>query len=444
METSYMRTSAEAVRQVISRYMVADGLDLVLDLERSRGVRLFDAKRQEYFLDFFSFYATNPVGLNHPRLTAESTLRELGTVAVQKPSNSDVYSRELADFVETFAREAKPDFMKYLFFIEGGALAVENALKTAFDWKVRKNFKRGIKEEKGYEVIHFRQAFHGRSGYTLSLTNTADPRKTQYFPKFNWPRIINPKCTFPLEGENLRHVEELEQQALQEIRSAIDGREEDVACLIIEPIQGEGGDNHFRPEFHRALRRICDEHEILLIHDEVQTGLGGSGRMWAGEHYVQPDIITFGKKTQVCGIMASGRLDEVPDHVFRIPSRVNSTWGGNLVDMVRCRHYLEIYREEKLLDNAKQMGRVLLCELQKLHEEFPDRVMNPRGLGLLCAFDLPTTEFRNEFRKKLFAERLVLLGCGERSVRFRTALNINEEEMMEGIQIIRQVLGAMA
>lgn len=443
METGYVKTSAEAVRQVISRYMVADGLDLVLDLERSRGIHLFDAKRQEYFLDFFSFYATNPVGLNHPRLTDESTIRELGTVAVQKPSNSDVYSRELAEFVDVFAREAKPDFMKYLFFIEGGALAVENALKTAFDWKVRKNFMRGVKEERGYQVIHFRQAFHGRSGYTLSLTNTADPRKTQYFPKFSWPRITNPKCTFPLEGENLRHVEETEQQALDEIRAAIAGHEDDVACLIIEPIQGEGGDNHFRPEFHRALRRICDEHEMLLIHDEVQTGFGGSGRMWAGEYFVQPDIITFGKKTQVCGIMASGRLDEVPDHVFRIPSRVNSTWGGNLVDMVRCRHYLQIYRDERLLDNTTQMGHVLLRELQKLSEEFPDRVMNPRGLGLLCAFDLPTTEFRNQFRKKLFEHRLVLLGCGERSVRFRTALNINEEELMQGICIIRQVLGEM-
>jgi L-lysine 6-transaminase len=444
METSYMKMSAEAVRQVIARYMVADGLDLVLDLERSRGVHLFDARRQEYFLDFFSFYATNPVGLNHPRMTDEGTIRELGTVAVQKPSNSDVYTRELAEFVEAFAGQAKPDFMKYLFFIEGGALAVENALKTAFDWKVHKNFLRGIKQEKGYQVIHFRQAFHGRSGYTLSLTNTADPRKTQYFPKFNWPRITNPKCTFPLEGENLRHVEELEQQALDEIRSAIAERGEDIACLIIEPIQGEGGDNHFRPEFHRALRRICDENEILLIHDEVQTGLGGSGRMWASEYYVRPDIITFGKKTQVCGIMASRRLDEVPDHVFRIPSRVNSTWGGNLVDMVRCRHYLGIYRDERLLDNTTQMGAVLLRELQKLNEDFPDRVMNPRGLGLLCAFDLPTTEFRNEFRKKLFAERLLLLGCGERSVRFRTALNIKEEELMEGLRIIRRVLGQMA
>jgi L-lysine 6-transaminase len=443
METSSLRMQADEVRRVISRFMVADGLDLVLDLEKSQGARLFDAKRQTTFLDFFSFFATNPLGFNHPGLVSAPFLKELGRVAVHKPSNSDVYSRELAEFVETFACEAKPDFMKYLFFIEGGALAVENALKTAFDWKVHKNFARGVKEEKGYQVIHFQQAFHGRSGYTLSLTNTADPRKTQYFPKFHWPRIVNPKCVFPLVGENLARVQELERQALEQIETAIERDPDDIACLIIEPIQGEGGDNHFRLEFHQALRRICDQHEILLIHDEVQTGLGGSGRMWAGEFYVRPDIMTFGKKTQVCGIMASPRLDEIPDNVFRVPSRVNSTWGGNLVDMVRCRRFLEIYREENIVEHARKMGDILLEEIKGLQTDLPDRVSNARGLGLLCAFDLPSTDFRNNLRKKLFEHRLILLGCGERSVRFRTALNISEEDLREGLRIIRKTLGEM-
>ena len=434
---------ADQVRHIISRFMVADGLDLVLDLEKSRGARLFDAKRQEFFLDFFSFFATNPLGFNHPGLASDEFVWKIGKVAVQKPSNSDVYSRELAEFVDTFAREAKPDFMKYLFFIEGGALAVENALKTAFDWKVRKNLAKGIKEEKGYQVIHFQQAFHGRSGYTLSLTNTADVRKIQYFPKFNWPRIVNPKCTFPLVGENLARVEALERRALEQIRAAIARDPDDIACLIIEPIQGEGGDNHFRLEFHQALRRICDENDILLIHDEVQTGFGGTGRMWAGQHYVQPDIMTFGKKTQVCGIMVSERVDVVPENVFKVPSRVNSTWGGNLVDMVRCRRFLEIYREENILEHTRRMGEALLKELTRLQADFPDRVSNARGLGLLCAFDLPSADFRNRLRKKLFEHRLLLLGCGERSVRFRTALNIDEEALQQGVAIIRQTLGEM-
>ena len=443
METSYMRITAPEVRPTISRHMVADGMDLVLDLDRSHGSRLFDAKRDEYFLDFFSFYATNPLGFNHPRMVSEEVVRELGRIAIHKPSNSDVYSPEMAQFVDLFARCAKPESMKYLFFIEGGALAVENALKAAFDWKVRKNFARGITTEKGFGVIHFRDAFHGRSGYTLSLTNTADPRKTQYFPKFEWPRIINPKCRFPVEGENLREVIETERQAVEQISEVIARQGDEIACLIVEPIQAEGGDNHFRPAFHSELRRICDESDILLIYDEVQTGFGGSGKMWASEYFVKPDLLTFGKKTQVCGMMAGPRLDEVPENVFRVPSRINSTWGGNLVDMVRCRIYLEVYEDENLLAEVQRKGKALLTEMREIEKAFPDKISNSRGLGLLCAFDLPSKEMRNEFRRRLFDNRLIILGCGEKAIRFRTALNITDEELEQGLSIIRKVLAEM-
>ena len=165
--------------------------------------------------------------------------------------------------------------------------------------------------------------------------------------------------------------------------------------------------------------------------------------MWAFEHYVQPDILAFGKKSQVCGILANHRVDEVPDNVFRVSSRINSTWGGNLVDMVRCRLFLEIFEEEKLLEHCRQMGEVLMKELHQLKEEFPSKVSNIRGLGLFCAFDLPDTEFREQFRQKLFENRLLILPSGERSIRFRTALNLTEEELLQGINIIREVLHKM-
>ncbi|MGH9340287.1 MAG: L-lysine 6-transaminase [Acidobacteriota bacterium] len=440
MEKSQLRVGAAEVHGVIGRHMQAEGLDLVVDFEKSRGVHLYDSKRGEFFLDLFSFFATLPLGFNYPRMTSRETVEELGRVAVHKPSNSDVYSREMAEFVEAFARLAKPDFMRYMFFVEGGAVAVENALKTAFDWKVRKNLASGSQQEKGFKVIHFHQAFHGRSGYTLSLTNTADPRKIQYFPKFNWPRILNPKCIFPLESENLARVQRLEEEAVSQIRAVIEEDPADVACLILEPIQGEGGDNHFRPEFHQRLRQICDEHEILFIYDEVQTGFGATGRMWAYEYYARPDILCFGKKSQVCGILVSSRVDEAPDNVFHVPSRINSTWGGNLVDMVRCRICLDIYREDKLVENSCQVGEVLLSALQDLQDEFSSLVSNVRGKGLFCAFDLPDTDFRNRFRKSLFDRRLVILPCGERSIRFRPALTIGPEEIYQGVDIMRQTL----
>ena len=229
-----------------------------------------------------------------------------------------------------------------------------NALKTAFDWKVRKNLAAG-KGERGSQIIHFRQAFHGRSGYTLSLTNT-EPMKVAYFPKFDWPRIENPYIRFP-EAEHLAETEAAEARAIAAIEAAVAANPDDIAGLIIEPIQGEGGDLHFRGEFLRELRRLADEHEFLLIFDEVQTGVGMTGRMWCHQHFgVEPDVLVFGKKTQVCGILASRRMDEVEDNVFRLPSRINSTFGGNLVDMVRFGRYLEIIEEEDLVGNAARVG----------------------------------------------------------------------------------------
>src|SRR5207248_8889633 len=134
-------------------------------------------------------------------------------------------------------------------FVEGGALGIENAVKTAFDWKVRKNFRKGHQSERGSQIMHLREAFHGRTGYTLSLTNTADPRKTQYFPKFDWPRIANPKLSFPVTDEVLVRVAAEERLALDAIRQVLAERGDDVAAIILEPIQAEGGDNHFCPDF---------------------------------------------------------------------------------------------------------------------------------------------------------------------------------------------------
>src|SRR5262249_20793199 len=157
------------------------------------------------------------------------------------------------------------------FFIDGGALAVENALKAAMDWKVRKNLAAG-RGERGTAILHFEHAFHGRSGYTMSLTNT-DPRKTDYFAKFPWPRLPAPCIDFSLhEAEAKENVLARERRAEAEIQKIIARSGTDLAAVIIEPIQGEGGDNHFRAEWFRTLRRICDESDILLIFDEVQTG----------------------------------------------------------------------------------------------------------------------------------------------------------------------------
>ena len=253
------------VHGVISHHMLRDGYDMVLDLEKSQGRRLYDSQHDRWFLDLFSCFATVPIGFNHPMMKEPAFLAALQRAALTNPSNSDVYTVEMAQFVETFGRLAMPDYLPRLFLVAGGSLGVENALKAAFDWKVRRNFRKGVREEKGTQVLHFREAFHGRSGYTLSLTNTADPRKYQYFPKFDWPRVSPPTLHFPVDAAERERVIRAEGDTLAAMKQAFAERHDEIACILLEPIQAEGGDNHFRPEFLRALRVLADENEALLI-----------------------------------------------------------------------------------------------------------------------------------------------------------------------------------
>ena len=429
------------VHGLIARYMLKDGYDLVLDLERSQGRRLYDSQHDRWFLDLFSCFATVPVGFNHPKMKDPGFLAKLQRAALTNPSNSDVYTTEMAEFVDTFGRLAMPGYLPHLFLVAGGALGVENALKAAFDWKVRRNLRKGVREERGTQVIHFREAFHGRTGYTLSLTNTADPRKHQYFPKFDWPRVDTPKLRFPVDAAELERVAKAEAATIAQIEAAFAERRDDIACIILEPIQAEGGDNHFRPEFLRALRQLADENEALLIWDEVQTGMGITGKMWAHEHDdVRPDLLAFGKKAQVCGMMAGSRLDEEPENVFRVSSRINSTWGGNLVDMVRCQRYLEIMAEEKLVENAATVGARLLGGMDALAAEFPARVSNVRGKGLMCAIDLPDGRIRDAVKDRLFDQGAIILGCGVVGLRFRPPLDVTAAEVDEGLELLRKAL----
>jgi L-lysine 6-transaminase len=427
------------VHDLLEKHLLADGLPMVLDLKRSHGAFLHDSLRDREVLDFLTCFATCPLGFNHPKLDTPEFRQRILPAALNKPSNSDFYTTEMAEFVATLSRTIPDSLNQRMFFIAGGALAVENALKTAFDWKVRRNLEAG-KGEKGYQVIHFHQAFHGRSGYTLSLTNTADPRKTDYFPKFDWPRVSNPKLSFPVTADVLEQVESAESQTLDEIKKALRENSNDIAALIIEPIQGEGGDNHFRAEFLRQLRELADEEEFLLVFDEVQTGFGATGKWWAFEHFdVEPDIFAFGKKSQVCGICANDRIDDV-DSVFKVSSRINSTWGGNLVDMVRCQRYVEIIEEDGLLENASEVGALLVEGLEQLETTFPEMVSNSRGRGMMVAFDLPDTKFRDAVLAEMIEVGVMGLSSGEKAIRFRPPLSLSRDEAAEGLRRLELAL----
>jgi L-lysine 6-transaminase len=439
MMATSRRPAAKDVHRTVQKHLIGDGFPIVFDLEKSHGSWIAEAGSGEEYLDLYTFFASLPLGFHHPAFQRDENRRKLLQAALHKPANSDAFTAELAEFTEVFAAKAMPAPFRRLFFIEGGALAVENALKAAFDWKVRRNLARG-RGELGSKVLHFRQAFHGRSGYTLSLTNTL-PVKTDYFPKFDWPRVRNPKLRFPVDAAELERVAGEEQRAFEEIDAAFRRHEHDIAAIIIEPIQGEGGDNHFRGEFLRELGRITLREDALLIFDEVQTGFGVTGRMWAFEHFgVVPDLLCFGKKSQVCGIMAGPRIDEVEENVFRVSSRINSTWGGSLADMVRCQIILEAMDEEELVENAAATGAHLLRALEEVARRHSGFLSQVRGRGLLCAFDCPDKGSRDALLKAALKNRLVILPCGERSIRLRPPLTLSRDEAGEAVRRLERSL----
>lgn len=437
--SSSMRVPPEAVHETLRRHLLALGYPIVLDLEASHGPLAVDALSGGEYLDFASFYASNPLGYNHPGITEPETRERLTLAATTKIGNPDFYTQYYAEFVDTLSRTAAPPELPHYFFVEGGALAVENGMKAAFDWKVRKNLAAG-RPSGGNQILHFEQAFHGRAGYTLSVTNT-DPAKTLHFPKFDWPRVPAPRVSFPV-AKNLAQIVASERESIAAVERAFDERGHAIAAILIEPLQCEGGDNHFRSEFLSALRRIADEREALLIFDEVQTGVGISGAWWAHQKLgVSPDVLCFAKKMQVGGILVSKRIDEV-DSVFAVPSRISSTWGGSLVDMVRATRILEIITDDGLLANTEARGKQLLTGLESLAAAVPE-LKNPRGLGGLCAIDLPTADLRTEVIKRCFAEKLIVLACGQRSIRFRPFLCIDAESVAECLlrfeRAVRQV-----
>jgi L-lysine 6-transaminase len=431
---------ARNVHELLGQHQLADGYGLVFDLERSHGVWIHDAREGVDYLDGFTCFASWPIGYNHPRTHAKDYEAELLVAARTKLSNSDLYTVEMARFVEAFAGRVTPDEFVHHFWVSGGALAVENAMKTAFDWKARKlgrnDFDANVND---LVVLHFEHAFHGRSGYTMSVTNTV-PDKVGLFPKFDWPRVHTPQMVVDLDGEVANDVEAEEARACREIEAAFEAHRGKVAAILIEPLQGEGGDNHFRPEFLWKLRHYADEHEALLIFDEVQTGFFGSGTPWLFQQKgVAPDVFCFGKKSQVCGIAATARVDEIEDNVFRRSSRINSTWGGSLVDMVRARQFIEIIESEGLAENIAQQGKRLVDGLRSLAREDGD-ISNVRGVGSLVAFTLPSPDARGALLQSMMDQKLLALPSGPDSIRFRLSLVTGEAEVDE---ILKRVAAAL-
>lgn len=430
--------SPAEVREVLGSSVQVTGSEMVLDLDASQGSTLVDAVDGAAYLDMFTFFASSPIGLNHPGIVDDPEFAQrLLRAAATKPPNAVAHTAEYAEFVATFRRVFGDADLPHLFFIEGGAAAVENALKVAFDWKSRQNEAAGRSPELGSQVLHLREAFHGRSGYTLSLTNTSAV-KVARFPKFDWPRIDNPY----LRPDH--DIAEAEDRAIAQAEEAFRAHPHDIACFLAEPIQGEGGDHHFRPEFLQRMQHLVHDNDALFVLDEVQTGAGLTGTPWAYQQLgLAPDVVAFGKKIQTGGIMAGRRVDEIPDHVFAVPSRIASTWAGGLADMVRSTRMMEVIERDGLIEGAARTGAHLLGRLEQLtaaHAALTD----PRGRGLMCAVSLPDASTRARLVELMrTTERVLVFPCGDRSVRFRPALNVTNDEIDQAVDALDRTLGVV-
>lgn len=384
----------QEIHNIIQSHTIADGQHIIVDIDKSHESFVFDKLTNREYLDCSSHFASQALGYNHKSLVEQRD--RLAKVCLHKYANHDYYSEELAEFVKSISGIC-PDF-KHFFFIDGGCLAVDNAIKCAMDWKTHKR-----KQQYKWDVVGLKSAFHGRSGYPLSLTNT-NPEKTRGFSKLNWRRLdigSTSKAFFR------------------------------TAAIIVEPIQGEGGDIHIDKDYLLELRKFCDNRDCLLIFDEIQTGFM-TGKTWCYEHFgIVPDLMCFGKKTQVAGFCATSRIDDTKN-VFNTPDRISSTFGGNIVDMVRFTIINKIIQDEKLVDNAAEVGSYLLDKMKNLSLD------NARGRGLMVAFDVKNSKKRNILVDILLEEGLLCLPCGEKSIRLRPHLTFSKGDVDYAIDCIER------
>ncbi len=434
-------TDADQVVPALRAQVTGDLLDIVVDLDSGHGCRLRDLRDGTEYLDMTMFFSSAPLGHGHPDLRDPEFEAALLRTARVKPANPDFATVEQARFAATFRRVAGVPELPLLFLIDGGTLAVENALKVAFDWKTKHNASRGI-AVRGSRVLHLERAFHGRSGYTLSLTNT-DPVKIRDYPMFDWPRIPSPAVEPGPRWDEPELLPE-ERTALEAAEAALRRHGHEVACFVYEPIQGEGGDRHLRPRFLTAVQELCRAHDVLTVADEVQTG-GLTGSVWAHQELgLEPDLVAFGKRMQVCGVLGGRRVLDIADNAFREPSRISSTWGGSLVDMVRATKILEVAERDGLFENARRMGELLLGELGALAAEFPQLIGSARGRGLMCAVSFRDPALRDAaIAAARDRHRTLFLPSGPDALRFRPALSVTPEEISEAVAALRSTLAEL-
>jgi len=397
--------AARRIIDVVKRNCYDSTFTYPLVIADGSGSFLQDVDRNS-FLDFTSNIGSCPLGYSHPEIM--KVLAEQSKNGAHKIAGQDFYCKEHAELSEHVSSIIPQGFK--MFFINSGAEAVENAIKVAY----RKASATTPSMLPGVSCIN---AFHGRTLGALSFTLSKPVQKKGY-PELPVLRIKF--CTSDSDPEI---------DAAEKLLS-----ENKAAFILSEVVQGEGGYNIASRQFMQNLRRCADRHGVPLILDEVQSGMGRTGRWWAFEHYgVRPDIMSAAKALQVGMAAYDGRLDPGEQ------GALSSTWGGGgRIDMAVGAKIIEVIKKDRLLDNAAAMGAKLKKGLQELAGK--GGLADVRGLGLMIGIEFDSRQNRDERLVKAFKKGLLLLPAGQKAMRVIPPLTVTEEEVQEGLELMSQVL----
>jgi len=403
-----------------------------LAAKRGRGIRIEDADGNE-FLDFAAGIAVVSTGHCHPEVVAAIRQQAGELLHISSTDFFDEHITLLADRLSAIAPMPGPH---KFFYGNSGAEAIECALKLARYHTGRQ------------QVIAFLGAFHGRTMGALSLTGSKPQQKRRFSPlvpgvtHIRYPYAYRGCSGGPQEEEafSLGCARYIEEKLFKTILAP-----EEVAAIFIEPIQGEGGYVVAPTNFLQELRRICDRHGILLVVDEVQSGVGRTGKWWAIEHSgVQPDIVCLAKG--IASGMPLGICMSRAEVMDWLPGSHASTFGGNPVSIAAALATLDIIEREAMA-NAAHVGALMLERLNGWKTTHP-LVGDVRGRGLMIGVELvkdkatrePATDLRNRIETLAFERGLMVLGCGETALRLCPPLVIKEEEATVALDILEEVL----
>lgn len=409
----------------LGRYVIAEPYPFALDLAKGDGMWLETVDGQRLF-DWAGYYGSKLIGHNHPGLSDPDYVRRLVVAANNKIANPDFLTKECLDYYRMLIRLA-PESMRNerleVYAVNSGAEAVENMMKYMVARFNATHLAKGIPQTHR-RFLYFEKAFHGRTVFALGVTQTTDPVATKDFHglgssgnvKLSWPA----EDTDLTRGENVARME----RTLRQVQSACELMADEIVGIVLEPIQGAGGHRTALPEFFTELSKLAHSYGVAIGFDEVQTGLGATGRMWAIDHFDLPHpplTVASGKKFGNGVVYMLEPLEDV--------GVLDSTWGGSLADMVRVVREVEILEEEGLVARAAENGARLAAGLRCLAAE-TGAFSNVRGMGLYQGFSMPTPEAKGALVKRAREEfGLLLLGAGSRTIRTRPNLSCTLEDV---------------